>query len=239
MFSEDVKTITKEELNKNSTDFVLLFEAEEKPQTKEKFNFKYSVYLILGCLFLYSVLFLQWYEVIFNLLSIFGFYISLELFSKKFGQESTVLNNICGGSPAKPQENCSKIIDSDKINIFGLKLSDFSLVYFISILALGVSLPITALVLKTLVFFSIFIILYSLYIQIIVEKAFCKICLLIVSVLIFQIALSEIYFSNSFSLNILFISFLVFSVVFGSLIFVNNLLFEKDVLMKSNLNIIS
>jgi uncharacterized membrane protein len=235
VFSDDVKFISKEELYKNSDNFILLFDAEDNTKAKEKFNYKYVVFVILGFILIYSVIFLKWYDTLFNLLSVAGLYVSLELFNKKFGQESVVLNNICGARPDKPKENCSKIIDSDKINIFGLKLSDFSMIYFISILLLGVAIPTSSLVLKIITSISSLIIFYSLYVQIFVEKTFCKICLLIVSILILQIALSEIYFSNSFSLNILFISFLVFSVVFGSLIFVNNLLFEKDVLMKSNL----
>jgi uncharacterized membrane protein len=234
LFSEDIKTITKKELYKNSTDLILLFQAEEKSKTKEKYNLKYAVFAILCFVLIYTIVFLKWYETIFNLFSIFGFYISLELFNKKFGQESTVLNNICGGNPAKPQVNCSKIIDSDKINILGLKLSDFSLVYFVAILVLGIALPIMALVLKILSFISIFVILYSLYFQIIVEKAICKICLLIVSVLIFQIAISQIYFKNFFAVNILFIGILVFTIAFISLVFINDVITQKNILSKSN-----
>ena len=235
VFSEDVKLISKEDLYKNAKDFVLLFETDEKTKIKEKFNLKYTIFALLAFILIYSALFLQLNGALFNLLSILGLYVSLELFNKKFGQESVVLNNICGGSPTKPQENCSKIIDSDKIKFFGLKLSDFSLVYFISILLLGIALPVDGFVLKIVAAFSSLVILYSLYKQIIVEKIICKICLLIVSILIFQIALSEIYFNYSFALNIVFISVFVFAVVFISLIFINNLLIQNDVLKKSNL----
>jgi uncharacterized membrane protein/thiol-disulfide isomerase/thioredoxin len=238
VFSDDVKTISKEDLYKNSTDFVLLFEEEENTKTKEKFIFNYVIFAILVFLFLYSFWFFRWYETLFNLLSTIGLYISLELFNNKFGKESVALNNICGASQKKTQENCAKIINSDKINIFGLKLSDFSLVYFISILILGIVLPASSFALKILAATSSLVILYSLYIQIFVEQAICKICLLIASILILQITISEIYFSDLFGLNTLFLCVLVFSIVFISLIFINNLLMQKDVLTKSNIKIL-
>jgi len=236
VFSDDEKYISEEELYHYSTNFVLLFEVEEKIKTNNKFSYKYVFFAVFASLLFYSLLFLTWYESIFNLLSLGGLYVSLELFNKKFGQESSILNNICsGGGATKPQENCSKIIDSDKINILGLKLSDFSLVYFIATLALGIFFPTATWIIKGLGFLSIFVIIYSLYMQVFVEKVICKVCLLIVSILIFQIILAGIYFPNTFQFNTLYSSILVFAFTFMVIVYINNELKQKEILSKSNL----
>ena len=235
VYSEDVKTITKEDLYKNSTDFVLLFKKEENLKSKNANSYKNWVFAILGLLLLYSVFQQNWYELFFNLLSIVGIYVSLELFNKKFGQNSVVLNNICGVNANNLQSNCSKIIDSDKINIFGLKISDFSLVYFIWILLVGIFIPVTALVLKIVTAITILIILYSLFIQVFVEKALCKICLVIIGILLLQIAFAQFYFSSIFNVNTIILSILAFVISFSSLAFINDILNQKEDLKKSNL----
>src|SRR5699024_3863911 len=98
IYSDKVKNISKEELYKNSGDFVLLFEKTENVKTTTFFDFRSFIYVIFGIILLYSLLQFTWYESIFNLLSLLGIYISLELFNQKFGQESVVVNNICGGA---------------------------------------------------------------------------------------------------------------------------------------------
>ena len=63
VYSEDVKTITKEDLYKNSTDFVLLFKKEENLKSKNANSYKNWVFAILGLLLLYSVFQQNWYEL--------------------------------------------------------------------------------------------------------------------------------------------------------------------------------
>ena len=235
VYSENVKTISKEELFKNSTDFVLLFKKEEQIKTKNTVNYKNWVFAILGVLVLYTFFQQNWFEAVFNLLSIVGVYVSLELFNKKFGQTSTILNNICGGNATNSQTNCSKIIDSDRINIFGLKISDFSLVYFIGILLIGIFLPSAGLVLKIITSISVLVILYSLFIQIFVEKALCKVCLLIITILVLQIVLSQFYFPIFFKLDNVILSILAFVLSFSTLVFINDILLQKEEFKKSNL----
>lgn len=140
--SDKEEKITKEELLKNSENIVFLFDKENAKEEKNSFNFSSFLYALFGLVLLYSTVFQSWFSVVFNLLSLVGLYISLEIFNQKFGKESVVLNNFCGvGAKNATPENCTKIIDSDKINIFGLKLSDFSLVYFTAVLVLGLFLP--------------------------------------------------------------------------------------------------
>jgi uncharacterized membrane protein len=171
----------------------------------------------------------SWYESVFNILSLAGVYISLELFNQKFGQESVIVNNICGvGAKNTAQSACSKIFSSDKTNVLGLKLSDFSLVYFLGITFLGLIFPDAQFVLRITALTSVLVILYSLYIQLFVEKSFCRVCFLIIFILLSQIAISTVYFRWGASLAIVFISVIVFASLFFTTAFFSNLLTQKS-----------
>ncbi len=235
VYSDKIKNVTKEELYKNSSEFVLLFEKTEAAKAHSSFNFKPVIYSIFGLIILYSLLQFSWYESVFNILSLAGVYISLELFNQKFGQESVIVNNICGaGTKNTNQSACSKIFSSDKTNVLGLKLSDFSLVYFLGITFMGLIFPDAQFVLRITALASAFVILYSLYIQLFVEKSFCRVCFLIIFILLSQIAISSVYFSWGVSLAIIFISAIVFASLFFTTAFFNNLLNQKEELKKSN-----
>ncbi|AZB28640.1 vitamin K epoxide reductase family protein [Chryseobacterium balustinum] len=235
IYSDKVRNIDKEELYKNSDDFVLLFEKTETIKSTSLFDFKPFIYAIFGIIILYSVFRLEWSQAVFNILSLIGVYISLELFNQKFGNESVVVNNICGGmANSQSQGSCSKIFSSDKTNILGLKLSDFSLIYFLGITVLGLLFPEAQFILKAISWISVGVILYSIYVQAFVEKSLCRVCLLIITVLLSQIALSSVFFSWNLSINIILISAVLFTALFLLLVFINNLTNQKEELKKSN-----
>lgn len=235
IYSDKVKTFNKEELYKNSGDFVLLFEKTENVKTKSFFNFKPIIYLVFAIIILYSFLQFTWYESVFNLLSLAGVYISLELFNQKFGQESAVVSNICGGAAnSSSQSSCSKIFSSDRTDILGLKLSDFSLIYFLGITFVGLLFPQSQFILRMTTMISILVILYSFYVQTFVEKSLCRVCLVIIFVLLGQIAISTLYFSWEATLAVVFMSVILFVSLFFTVAFLNNLMNQKEELKKSN-----
>lgn len=236
VLSDTEKKISKSELLENSQDFVLLFEKADEKKERNKLNLSYFVYALFGLVLLYSVIFQNWGALVFNVLSMFGFYISLELFNKKFGKESTVITGICGATTSNTQKaDCDAIIENDKINVLGLKFADFSLVYFIAILAIGLFLPITTGILKFISFASVLVIGYSLFMQIFIEKTFCKICLLVIAILSGQIVVSVLFFNDIFSVNTIILSIFTFLVIFFGLIFVNNLIEQKEKYRKSDI----
>ena len=132
------------------TYFVLLFTKKEISNSTSKKPIKYNVFflILLGLYLIYNFLQNDWVSFVFNMVSIIGVYISFEIFSEKFGITSKTLNSICGHTEKKTDSSCSKIINSDSINIFGLKLSDFSLIYFVTIVILGLLLPNTSVLLQ-------------------------------------------------------------------------------------------
>ena len=237
VYCDDIKTVSKEELYKNSTDFVMLFEKSEENPKQNDILSSWFLYSVVGLALAYSAIFLNWQNTIFNFLSVAGLFLSLEIFNKKFGKQSAVISGICGAaaSDSSSKNDCNKIIDSDKINFLGLKLSDFSLIYFLALLVLGIFSPFTDFVLKFLSLLSCLVIGYSVVMQVFVEKAFCKICLFIICILLGQIAISILFFSHEIILQIAVLSVFVFAVLFIGVAFINDILKQKEDYRKSNI----
>ena len=235
IYSDKAKTLNKEELHKKSTDFVLLFE-KENVESKTATNYKFIIYTVFAVILLYSLVNLAWYETVFNVLSLAGVYISLEIFNQKFGNTSTVIGSICGDTAGNQNVNsCNKIISQDKTSILGLKFSDFSLIYFIGITVLGLFLPATSFIIKGFTFASVIAIGYSVYVQGFVEKTFCRICLLIISVLAAQLLIGIFFFENiHFDTQTSLLSLILWIASFSLILYLNNTLQEKESLQKSN-----
>lgn len=236
VYSDKAKTLNREELYKSSTDFVLLFEKTNHAESKPIISFRPFVYAILAIFTIYTLLNHTWYEALFNILSLAGVYISLEIFNQKFGNSSAVIGSICGDTSANPTTNsCHKIIIQDKTSILGLKFSDFSLIYFIGLSVLGLFLPDTAFIIKGFTFVSVLAIAYSLYIQGFVEKTFCRVCLLIISILAAQLAIGILFFKNLFfAPQLLLLTLALWIISFAVVLYLSNILEEKETLQKSN-----
>lgn len=66
VYSDDIKTVSKEELYKNSTDFVMLFEKSEENPKQNDILSSWFLYSVLGLALAYSAIFLNWQNTIFN-----------------------------------------------------------------------------------------------------------------------------------------------------------------------------
>ncbi|PKF72450.1 thioredoxin domain-containing protein [Chryseobacterium sp. PMSZPI] len=236
VYSEKAKTLNKEELHQKSMNFVLLFEKTVNAESKTVFNFKPILYAIFAVVLVYSFISLSLFEALFNLLSLAGVYISVEIFNQKFGNTSTVIGSICGAATAtQPTNACDKIIKQDKTSILGLKFSDFSLIYFIGLAVLGLFFPVTGNIVKGFTFVSVIAIGYSLYIQAFVEKTFCKVCLLIISILVGQLVISTLFFENlTFGIGALLLTVILWAIIFSAVLYLNNILSQREELQKSN-----
>ncbi|MBK1896138.1 vitamin K epoxide reductase family protein [Chryseobacterium paridis] len=195
IYSNEIKIIPEKELHQDSEDFVLLFEKDEITEKKHFLNFNKLVYILFTLYAIYSLVLFSWVASLFNILSIIGLYLSYEIFNQKFGRSAPLINNICGiGSHFNEQTSCHKVIDIDSINFFGLKLSDFSLIYFVSISILGLFNTNISAIVGVLTLMAIPFLFYSIYIQSFVVKTFCRVCLLIISILGCQIFISISFF---------------------------------------------
>jgi uncharacterized membrane protein len=233
VYSETVTSLSKSQLYDKSTNLIILFETNEnKINNINKINPSSSLqfYVVFIFIILYSIVKFEWYETLFNILSLTGIFISQELFKQKFGTESSIVTNICGGINTKSvQTSCNKIFYSDKTNILGLKISDISLIYFLTIMFSGLLFPSFSSALKVASLSSVIVILYSLSTQIFVEKLICKVCMIINTILILQLLISVFYFkwfSNAEASLIVF--FIIFLFIFLSIAYINSILIQSE-----------
>lgn len=238
IYSDVITKTSKEDLYAKSNNFVLLFERTESVLQKPEVHLSYLFFMVIVLMLFYSFFSFNFYHFVFNILSMAGLYISLDIFNNKFGTSSIVLNNICDLPYLEKHNNddaCTKIIEKDKINVFGLKLSDFSLIYFSGLSILGLFFPASQFVIICLSLFSMIVVGYSLFYQIFIGKTFCKICFVIISVLIAQLFIGLYYFNNinfDFENLLLGLSMMLSSILV--IIFMNNNLKEKQSLQESN-----
>lgn len=236
LYTDKTEVINNEQLYHNSSNFVMLLEKTDQIQEINKINFNRLLYLLFALIVFYSIVQLSWHQSLYNIISILGVYISLEIFNRKFGKESYIINNLCTTSTKSPsQSGCTKIIDSDKINIWGLKLSDFSLIYFLGLMVIGLFSPYTEFILKIFSIASIIVIIYSLSVQLFIEKTFCKICLTTIILLIIQIIIASLLFGFHFNLKILLISAFIFLISFVFILFINDVLTKQKKYQTSSL----
>lgn len=233
VFSDKSSLVKEKELLKNSSDLVILLNKESK-ENNQKQN-PWIPFLILT-VFAFTITFFNfsWPILIYNFLSIIGIYISYEIFKEKFGAQSPILNTICG--KVKSESKCNKVISSDKTNIYGLKLSDISLVYFIGLFFIGIFLGKITLVLLSISLFASGIILYSLYVQIFLEKRICKICLTIITILILQLLIAYFYINTfGFYFKEIVLGTFLFTIFLITISNYNKLLLKNNDLKKSNI----
>lgn len=230
IFSDKSEKISKEKLHSEAADFVILFEKPEEIKVQGEVNYMWILFSFSLFLLLYSIYNHQFKLLFFNVLSVVGVFLSMEIFKNKYGNKSVLINSICNSfnKVSESQTNCSKIFNSDKINFLGLKLSDFSLVYFVSVSILGLLNQDSEGFLKFISLTTIIVIVYSLILQIFIEKSFCKVCLIIISILIVQIIIGLLFFNYNFNFNLFFISISSFIGVFFLISYINEILSDKE-----------
>lgn len=237
VYSDEAQTVDFENLKNLSTDLVILLDREK--QKKYSSSNKHWIWLMIVILFSLIIYFLtgQWNSIFFNLLSLGGIYISLEIFKAKFGDTSIVLSNVCGktGSQTEPS-SCERIISSDKTNFLGLKLADISLVYFTTLATVGLFLPAMQGVLFLISLLATSVILYSAYIQIFVEKIMCRICILIILILIIQAGIVVFTFNRILQITDLLYLTLAFTSFFLIIKYINDILDEKQTYKEESAN---
>ena len=231
IFNDKNDKISKEKLYSNSQDIVFIFDdIADVIRAKNPSN-KWVINILFTLIILFAYLHENRFLFIYNLLTVTGLFVSLELFNSKFGEKSTVINTFCSNNAKDDLDstnNCTKIFNSDKLSLLGLKLSDFSLIYFLGLSILGIFLKEINLLLKCFSMFSIFVIIYSLYIQIIVEKIYCKICMIIIIVLSFQITISQLFFDNSCNYDKIYIAIFTLLLSLFTVKYINDILNQKQ-----------
>lgn len=230
--SDKIEKIPFQNLLEEANDLVILFETDNPDLKKTKLNKSY-LYFIYGGGFLialYNILYLNIWQAAFNLLSMLGIYILAEVIKNKTGSPSTIIKSVCGNKSSleniSETNGCNSILNSKDFNLVGLGFTEFGLTYFLLISLLGVILP-PSLTLKLISFFSLGGVIYSLYYQF-SKKTFCKVCGIVIWVLLFQASISATSFNNVFNIKDLFLAIIITSITFLVSIYLFNIIRQKD-----------
>lgn len=196
-----LKKITQSELSTIWNNIVLLIEKGEENNLVLKKETKINYYLILP--FLLSFLFIlyktfsSFWTLGFYLFPIVGFILSLGALKSLFKTKSNFFNKLCN---VTSNTDCESVISSSKWDLFNkLSFSDLSITFFatqlIALFVIGFTNNYTSyfLIQKILLLSSFPIILVSIYYQKFVEKKWCPICLLIISVILLELVYVTIF----------------------------------------------
>lgn len=223
------------------TGIVVVVEPDENEKIVRKTDFKKALsYLCVAIGFLLVITFFyekpSFFESLYLALSIIGVVITSLIIRHEFGFYSKFTEKFCS---INKDTDCDAVLNSRGATFFGfLKLSDVSLVYFVSLTLILLISNSTA-VLNLLSFLSVLslpMIVYSIYYQLMIIKHWCTMCLGILSVMVLQLTLVFIFNGfntffewSMFSVLITVLSFLLSVVMWGTL---RPLLISKKELIK-------
>jgi uncharacterized membrane protein len=154
-------------------------------------------------------------------LSLAGMFLSLLLVKKDLGYTSRLTEKFCS---LTKENSCDNVLNSAGAVIYkSIKLSDLSLVYFLTVSFLWMivnNFPGLSTLLALVSVLGISVVFYSFYFQFKIIKNWCPLCLAISSILIFQSVCAYFFITDwNFGLSTIFISIFVF--LFSSALWLN------------------
>ncbi len=238
IFTDKEELVSFDTLKENAKDFVLLFEKKNVEKTVKPNSLLYLVILFSTLAILLINTFLNWkvWSFLFQMLSLSGVYLFYEIFKEKFGSDSVVLQSFCGmGAKQQSSEDaCKKIIQSKDFKLFDMKFSDFGFVYFIAISILPLLISKESIVFLGITSLSLFSVIYSVYYQI-SQKIFCKVCGLVIGILLAQFAIAYFSFREDFSILELLVTLFSFLIVLFLIHYISKTIEEKEKYRKENI----
>jgi hypothetical protein len=164
---------------------------------------------ILTCVLLMQIAwaFSSWEEVVIYIAALTGLVVGGVFLAKEFGISPKLVDDFCGGGShhaGSTQSGCNEVLAADPIRVFGLfTLTDAVTSYFlwqvISLVIVALHIPASSEVYNSLIlisFLGIPIIIFSLYQQYIVAKAWCRLCLLVDAILLIQAGIAAYIVAN-------------------------------------------
>lgn len=211
LISKDKKTntISRQELEQRWLEIVLVVEKQEFEPTKIKKNNINGLFLSLLILAFGSVLYslnTTVKDILFLLLPTIGILFSVAALKDLFGAKSELLNSFCNLTAST---SCATVVGSNKWKIFEIvNFSDLSMVFF-SFQFMGLFFSILTnntdsffTLEKILLMFAIPVIFASLYYQKFVEKKWCPICLVIISIILLELGYLFVFQKVIFTLTV-------------------------------------
>ncbi|GAA4774230.1 MULTISPECIES: vitamin K epoxide reductase family protein [Flavobacterium] len=187
LWDNEVLSVSKEELQKRWTDIVLII-SDSKSERNQPLKKDFSFFLIYVLCFILLIQFkIDIVAKFFFIFPLLGVFLSIAALKDLFGVENNLINNLCNITSSS---NCSEVVNSSKWKIFRyINFSDLSIVFFVSqmtayfIFCFALSLADFFSIQFFLLTGSFPIIIISLFYQKFVEKKWCPICVMLISIL--------------------------------------------------------
>lgn len=186
---KDAYPLTKSEFLAAFNGVVLgLDPAEDTPTVSHRFHYVVQS-IILWLLLVFPFVFsFDIEQTAILLISAIGVIVSYSIVKEELGLSSEIGNALCG--PSHPKIDCNTIIKSSNLSLLGLKLGDWSLIYFTGIFWIHLLGTVSGLE-QSLVFWlsliTLPITLFSIYYQAFIARKWCTLCLTIVGLMWLQV----------------------------------------------------
>ncbi|MDC1162268.1 vitamin K epoxide reductase family protein [Tenacibaculum sp.] len=152
----------------------------------------------------------SWHQLIYLILSIIGISISLAITKQELGIQTSLGSAFCSDTDDK--KDCDAVLTSKGAEIIkGYKLSDFSLLYFISLTLFTFTQIANPIISYNISLLVIPVTLYSIYYQYAIIKKWCLLCLSIVAVLWLQASITVL--TSSFFNDFITFDFALFGLI--------------------------
>ncbi|MDW3190870.1 MAG: vitamin K epoxide reductase family protein [Cytophagales bacterium] len=155
---------------------VMAIEPKHDKSTRIDQNRIIPIMMIIATFLIFGYLSLEvWHQWTLVLISAAGGWLSYLAIREDLGMYNKATAKICNSDDLKT--NCGEVIHSDASKLFGIKLTDASLSFFLSILLIINTLGTKSMFFAALACLSIPVVLYSLYVQAFVQRIWCPLCL--------------------------------------------------------------
>lgn len=241
--AKDKKEYTAQEFLQYFTGIIVAVEKEEtdRPSVKNKKVTYLRTGLSAGLGFLLLGLLYQTplnvVTIGYGIIAFLGVFISVVIIKQQLGIETSIGNAFC--SNTNTTKNCNTVLLSKGASLFGIKISDLSLLYFIGLSCSVVILSILQYAMTPLYILSFIatpITLYSVYYQYAFAKAWCPLCLVIVGVLVMQTGIGIFQVNDSIQINALLVIGIVYTLIVVAWLFIKPMLHTTKRLKKATID---
>ncbi|WP_299767090.1 vitamin K epoxide reductase family protein [uncultured Dokdonia sp.] len=241
--AKDRKEYATQEFLQHFTGIIVAVEKEEtdRPSVKNKKTTYLRTGLFAGLGFMLLGLIYQAQfttgTIGYGIVALLGVFISVAIIKQQLGIETKIGNAFC--SDTNTSKNCSTVLSSDGATVFGIKLSDVSLLYFIGLSCSVVVLSICKYAITPLYIVSFIatpITLYSIYYQYAFAKAWCPLCLVIVGILLTQTGIGISQISDIVQINALLIIGIVYTLTLLTWMFIEPIFLASKKLKKATID---
>lgn len=241
--AKDKKEYATHEFLQHFTGIIVAVEKEEtdRPSAKNNKTTYLRTGLFAGLGFMLLGLLYQTQSTIstigYGMMALLGVFISVVIIKQQLGIETSIGNAFC--SDTNTSKNCNTVLSSKGASLFGIKLSDLSLLYFIGLSCSIVTLSILHYAITPLYILSVIatpITLYSIYYQYAFAKAWCPLCLVIVGVLIIQTGIGIYQVNDIVQINALLVIGIVYTLTLLAWLFIEPLFLASKKLKKTTID---